>query len=352
MEDPKGAPSDGRSPLKDMRDRSLRCLRVSVTDRCNLRCQYCMPREDYAWLPGPDILTIDETGRLVDAFATLGVQRVRLTGGEPLLRRDILDLVARLSQNTRIKDLAMTTNGLLLADMARHLRDAGLHRLTVSLDTLRPERFSALTKRDGHERVMDGIEEARRTGFAGLKIDTVVTRGINDDELANLVEYGKSVGAEVRFIEYMDVGGATLWSQEKLVGKAQMLDILGQRYGSVVPVDEEDSAPSQRFALSDGTIIGIVASMTSPFCATCDRSRLTADGLWYLCLYAQHGTDLRALVRGGGSEAEIAGAISGRWGQRTDRGAQERKDSGSQGCLVGALSLKQDPHLEMHTRGG
>src|ERR1700680_4207663 len=194
--------------LADQLGRPLRSLRVSVTDRCNLRCNYCMPQEEYVWLPREELLTFEEIARLVDVFTSLGVEDVRLTGGEPLLRRDLAGLVRMLAANPRIRDLAMTTNGVLFAEHAEELRAAGLHRVTLSLDPLRPERFLALAGRDTHAQVLEGIAAARRAGFAKLKIDTVVIRGVNDDELADLIEYGRGVDAEVRFIEYMDVGGA------------------------------------------------------------------------------------------------------------------------------------------------
>jgi cyclic pyranopterin phosphate synthase len=336
----------------DQIGRPLRSLRVSVTDRCNLRCDYCMPQEDYVWLPREELLTFEEITRLVEAFTSLGVADVRLTGGEPLLRRDLPRLVQMLAANPRIRDLALTTNGVLFAEHAEALRASGLHRVTLSLDTLRPERFLALTGRDAHAQVLAGIAAARRAGFAKLKIDTVVLRGVNDDELANLIEFGREAGAEVRFIEYMDVGGATEWSLEKVFTRAEMLERLGKRYGAIAPVSENSSAPAERFTLPDGTVFGIIASTTTPFCRTCDRSRLTADGLWYLCLYAQSGIDLRQMLRAGAAQGEIAARIASVWRGRSDRGAELRAATGHRGVLVGIEQLRQDPHLEMHTRGG
>src|SRR6202140_3521440 len=338
--------------LADRFGRPLRSLRVSVTDRCNLRCNYCMPQEEYVWLPRQELLTFEEIARLVEVFTSLGVTDLRLTGGEPLLRRDLPRLVQMLAANPRIRDLALTTNGVLFAEHAEDLRGAGLHRVTLSLDTLRPERFLALTGRDSHAQVLEGIAAAHRTGFAKLKIDTVVIRGVNDDELAGLIEYGRGVDAEVRFIEYMDVGGATEWSLDKVFSRANILESLGKRYGAITPVAEISSAPAQRFTLTDGTIFGIIASTTTPFCRTCDRSRLTADGLWYLCLYAQSGIDLRQMLRAGASPADLAARISSIWRARTDRGAELRAATGERGVLVGIEQLRLDPHLEMHTRGG
>jgi GTP 3',8-cyclase len=338
--------------LSDQLGRPLRSLRVSVTDRCNLRCNYCMPEENYVWLPRQELLTFEEITRLVDVFTSLGVTDVRLTGGEPLLRRDLPQLVRMLAANPRIRDLALTTNGVLFAEQGEALHAAGLHRVTISLDSLRPERFAALTGRDSHAEVLAGIAAARRLGFPKLKLDTVVLRGVNEDELADLIEYGRGVGAEVRFIEYMDVGGATEWSMEKVFTRAEILDSLSQRYGAITPLNENSSAPAERFRLPDGAVFGIIASTTTPFCKTCDRSRLTADGLWYLCLYAQAGVDLRKILREGATSQELAARISSIWRARTDRGAELRAATGHRGVLIGIEQLRKDPHLEMHTRGG
>ncbi len=336
----------------DTLGRPLRNLRISVTDRCNLRCQYCMPEEEYVWLPREDLLTFEEIGVLADVFADLGVDKVRLTGGEPLLRRDLPRLVRLLAAKPRIRDLAITTNGVLLAEQARALYEAGLHRVTVSLDTLRPERFKALTRRDTHAKVLEGIQEVQRLGWKGLKLDTVVVRGTNDDELVDMLEYGKRVGAEVRFIEYMDVGGATLWSMDKVVSRSKILARLEGRFGRIEPVIEESTAPADRFALPDGAIFGIISSTTAPFCLSCDRSRLTADGMWYLCLYAKAGTDLRGPLRRGASKDELRALVVATWERRRDRGAEERLALVDRRPLVQIGDLKKDPHLEMHTRGG
>jgi len=337
---------------RDTHGRPLRNLRVSVTDRCNLRCAYCMPEEDYVWLPREAILHFEEISRLVDVFIGLGVDKVRLTGGEPLLRRDVPALIRLLAAKPALRDLAITTNGVLLAEQAPALRAAGLHRVTVSLDTLRPARFAALTRRTTHARVLEGIRSVPRAGFTGTKLDTVVMRGVNDDELADLIEFGKTVPAEVRFIEYMDVGGATRWSMDQVVSRAEMLERLARRYGGVEPIVEESTAPADRYRLPDGTVFGVIASTTAPFCADCDRSRLTADGMWYLCLYALAGVDLRAPLRAGASDEELAATITGRWRSRTDRGAEQRLAVRDRSPLLQIGGLKQDPHLEMHTRGG
>jgi cyclic pyranopterin phosphate synthase len=339
--------------VADRRGRPLRNLRLSVTDRCNLRCAYCMPEEEYVWLPREDILSFEEAARLVDVFTDLGVDKVRLTGGEPLLRNGLERLVALLGANPRLRDLAMTTNGILLAERAAALRAAGLHRVTVSLDTLQPERFRALTRRDVLPQVLEGIAAVGRAGFAGLKLDTVVMRGTNEDEIPALIEYARGAGAEIRFIEYMDVGGATHWSMERVVSRAEMLALLAQRYGPIEPIREESSAPADRFRLPDGYVFGIIASTTAPFCASCDRSRLTADGIWYLCLYATRGVDLRKALRAGATRGELAALIRSGWSERVDRGAEERLAMADRRRpLIQIGELKRDPHLEMHTRGG
>ncbi len=338
--------------LVDVRGRLLRNLRISVTDRCNLRCGYCMPEEEYVWLPREDILHFGEVATLTDTFLDLGVDKVRLTGGEPLLRRDLPRLVRMLAARARIRDLAMTTNGVLLAEHAAALKAAGLHRVTVSLDTLDPRRFAQLTRRATHAQVLEGIASVPRAGFTGTKLDTVVMRGVNDDELADLIEFGRGVPAEVRFIEYMDVGGATRWSLGQVVGRQEMLERLERRYGRIEPVVEASTAPADRFRLPDGTTFGIISSTTAPFCADCDRSRLTADGLWYLCLYATRGIDLRGPLRGGAGPDELKALITGGWRARTDRGAEDRLALGNRQPLVQIGGLKRDPHLEMHTRGG
>ena len=238
-----------------------------MTDRCNLRCQYCMPEAEYVWLPREDLLTFEEMGRLVDVFTDLGVEKLRLTGGEPLLRKDLPVLVSLLTQNARIKDLAITTNGVQLAGQARALFEAGLSRVTISLDTLRRSRFQAMNNRDYLDEVQMGIRATKDAGFKILKIDTVVIRGTNEDELVDLIEYGKEVGAEVRFIEYMDVGGATKWSMEQVFSRSEILQSLEQRYGSVerLTKGQDPSAPAERYALPDGTVFGIISSTTRPF---------------------------------------------------------------------------------------
>ena len=310
-----------------------------------------MPEKDYVWLPREDLLTFEEVSFLVDVFASIGVDKVRITGGEPLLRKDLPDLLRLLAAKSPIQDLALTTNGILLAEQAACLRAAGLHRVTVSLDTLRPDRFRAMTRFDAFKEVRAGLAVASRQ-FDHVKVDTVVIRGVNDDEMIDILEYGRSYGAEVRFIEYMDVGGATRWSMSDVVSRADMLRTIEKRYGHVTPIEEESSAPADRFALGDGTTFGIISSTTTPFCRACDRSRLTADGRWYLCLYARAGTDLREPLRHGASAEEMRGLIVPVWNARGERGAELRLAAEHRHPLIPIETLRKEPHLEMHTRGG
>ena len=336
--------------LLDTFHRPLRNLRLSVTDRCNLRCQYCMPEADYAWLPRTDVLTFEEIDRLVGVFVSLGVDKLRLTGGEPLLRTHLPTLVRSLRAHP-VRELAMTTNGILLAPFADELKSAGLGRVTVSLDTLRPERFRQMTRQDELARTLTGIDAAVRT-FPAVKIDTVVIRGVNDDEVVDLLRFARGQGAELRYIEYMDVGGATGWTAAQVVSRAEILERIVDAFGPVETADKEHAAPADRFLLSDGTPFGVIASTTTPFCRDCDRARLTADGVLYTCLYATRGLDLRAPLRDGASDDAIATLIRDTWKARNDRGAEMRLGVPDRRPLIPLSTLKRNPHLEMHTRGG
>ena len=340
--------------IHDRFARPLGSLRVSVTDRCNLRCRYCMPEAEYVWLPKSSLLTFEEIARLTGVFAGLSVTKVRLTGGEPLLRHELPTLVTLLRRDARVADLALTTNGVLLERFAADLKAAGLGRVTVSLDTLRPERMQDFARSGRHADVLAGIAAAHGAGFERVKLNTVVVRGFNDDELADLIAFGERYAAEVRFIEYMDVGGATQWSREQVVSRAEILERLTARYGPVTPIADRDhpAAPAERFRLASGTTFGIIASVTAPFCASCDRSRLTADGTWFLCLYAEKGIDLREPLRAGASDAELTALIRATWEGRADRGAEERLAVRERGALYPIETLRADPRREMHTRGG
>ena len=331
--------------------RPLGTLRVSVTDRCNLRCAYCMPETEYVWLPRADLLTFEEIDRLVSIFVSLGVERVRLTGGEPLLRRDLPGLVGRLARRSGLEERALTTNGVHLAAQAAALRAAGLDRVTVSLDTLDAERFLRLSRSRDLDAVLAGIAAAVSV-FGTVKLDTVVIRGENDDELPALVEYAGRVGGEIRFIEYMDVGGATHWSASRVVPRTEIAARLERAFGRMTPIGQPRHAPATRYALPNGQTLGIIASTTQPFCGDCDRARLTADGQLLTCLYATSGVDLRGPLRSGTSDADLATLILGTWTGRVDRGAEARLGVADRAAFIPRDALKAEPHLEMHTRGG
>ena len=338
--------------VRDKFARPLRSLRLSITDRCNLRCGYCMPEESYAWLPRKDLLTLEEHVALVGTLAPLGVSRVRITGGEPLLRRNVPELVRGLSALPTIEDLSLTTNAVLLGDVATDLRDAGLQRITISLDTLRRDRFKELTRRDELERALAGIEAAQAAGFSGTKLNAVILRGENDDEIMDLLAFGLEHGIEVRFIEYMDVGGATRWSMDKVVPIAELLQRIAAVHGDPEPMEaKRTTAPADRFRLPSGQVFGVIASTTKPFCAGCDRARITADGKFFSCLYALEGTRLLDALRGDGPAA-AAQIVKDLWKGRDDRGAEERLKAEERGALAALEELKGKPHLEMHTRGG
>jgi cyclic pyranopterin phosphate synthase len=338
--------------LRDTFGRPLRNLRISVTDRCNMRCRYCMPEADYIWLPRESILSFEELDRVAGIFGELGVRKIRLTGGEPLLRHDLVTLVGLLARHEPIEDIALTTNGILLARHAAALRSAGLRRVTISLDTLRPERMVAFARSARHAEVLEGIAAAAEARFDSIKLNAVVIRGHNDDEVTDLLEFARGRGLEIRFIEYMDVGGATRWSMEQVVSQSELLQTVEDRYGDVTPIRKDGWAPAERFRLADGTTFGVIASTTAPFCRTCDRARLTADGTFLLCLYGERGLDLRELLRGGASDFEIVSRIEETWAMRADRGAEERAAVTDRGVLHQIASLRADPRREMHTRGG
>ncbi|MGE0490227.1 MAG: GTP 3',8-cyclase MoaA [Vulcanimicrobiota bacterium] len=333
--------------MKDRFGRPLKSLRISVTDRCNLRCLYCMPEEEYVWLRRDDLLSFEELSDTVDHFLSLGLERVRLTGGEPLLRRNLPHLVELLSSKPALREVALTTNGLHLARHARSLFEAGLSRVTVSLDTLSPDRFKRLARRHNLEDVLAGIAAVAHT--PGLKFDTVVLADENDQELPQLLEFAAQVGAEARFIEYMDVGGATQWSPGRVVTASEMLARLEREFGAITPLPALDSAPARRYRLADGQTFGIISSVSEPFCASCDRARLTADGQLLLCLYATRGHDLRGWLRGG---EDVSARLTQVWSARTDRGAEQRAALEKRGTFIPIEELRCDPHLEMHTRGG
>ncbi|MEW6421391.1 MAG: GTP 3',8-cyclase MoaA [Deinococcota bacterium] len=316
--------------LLDRLGRPLRDLRVSVTDRCNLRCTYCMPAEvfgpDYAFLPRTELLTFEEIGRLARAFVDLGVQKLRLTGGEPLLRRDLPELVAHLGRIDGVEDIALTTNGLLLPRLAGDLKAAGLKRVTISLDSLDPKVFGRMNGLNVHpQRVLDGIEAALTAGLR-VKVNTVVQRGVNDAGLRELW-LALREQAVVRFIEFMDVGNHNGWNLEMVVPSREVLarlsaDGTGAEFHPLTPNYRGEVAA--RYVDGEGYEVGLISSVTAPFCGDCSRARLSAVGVLYTCLFADEGTDLRAPLRAGASDAELRERIAGVWQNRRDRYSEER----------------------------
>ena len=314
--------------LRDTYNRGLNDLRISVTDRCNLRCSYCMPLEAYDWIEPREVLRYEEILRLVKLFIDAGAEKIRLTGGEPLLRKDLERLIEKLCALEGLKDLCLTTNGALLAEKAAALKAAGLGRINVSLDTLDAEKFTRITRRGGLGRVLEGLYAARDCGFSAVKINTVVERGVNDDEILDLVEFSRKNRFPIRFIEYMDVGNSNDWNSDKVVTKEEILETIHARYPLHEAERNNHSAPSVDFEFSDGGgQIGVVASVTEPFCSACTRARLTADGKLVTCLFSEKGFDLKALLRTGAGDEEIRGAIGTLWQGRKDRYSEERLEA-------------------------
>jgi GTP 3',8-cyclase len=332
--------------LVDRLGRPVRDLRVSVTDRCNFRCVYCMPKEvfgrDYPFLPRVELLTFEEIERLARVFVRLGVEKIRITGGEPLVRRDLEKLVAMLAGIAGL-DLTLTTNGSLLAGKAQALKDAGLKRITVSLDSIDDEVFRAMNDVDFPvERVLAGIDAALAAGLTPVKVNVVVKRSMNEDEILPVARAFRCTGVVVRFIEYMDVGHTNGWRLDDVVPAAEIVRAIDAQ----LPLEPVEPAyrgeVANRYRYRDGSgEIGVIASVTQPFCRDCTRARLSADGKLYTCLFAVRGHDLRALLRGGASDEELAEAIAGIWSRRTDRYSELRS------AATGDL-----PRVEMSYIGG
>ncbi|MFQ5844479.1 MAG: GTP 3',8-cyclase MoaA [Planctomycetota bacterium] len=340
--------SRGGATTEDRFGRPLRDLRISVTDRCNFRCPYCMPAEvfgdRYRFLPKREILTFEEIERLVHLFVRLGVRKVRLTGGEPLLRQELPELVRRLASVDGVADLGLTTNASILADHAEALARAGLHRVTVSLDSLDEEVFRRMNDRDFPlERVRAGIEAAARAGLRPVKINCVVKRGVNDHTVADLARRFRGTGHIVRFIEFMDVGNLNGWDLTQVVTKKEILRILG----GVAPLEplpgNDPGEVATRWRWTDGSgEIGVIASVSEPFCGACTRARLTADGRIVTCLFAAGGPSVRDPLRTGASDDELLELIGGLWSRRGDRYSEERS---------GQTDFSE-PKIEMYQIGG
>jgi len=322
------APAFDGGALADTRGRPLRDLRISVTDRCNFRCVYCMPREvfdaDHPFLPHSAILTFEEIARLARLFVGLGVRKLRLTGGEPLVRKGVDRLVAMLAPLGA--DLTLTTNGSLLARQARALKDAGLHRITVSLDSLDEATFRAINDADyAVASVLEAIDVATAAGFAPIKINMVVKRGVNDSEIVAMARHFRGSGHIVRFIEYMDVGSTNGWRMDDVVPSAEVVRRIGEVF-ALEPVDPNyPGEVAERWRYRDGSgEIGVISSVTQAFCATCNRLRLSTEGSLFTCLFAQSGHDLKSLLRGGASDDEIVNEIAAVWRARGDRYSEIR----------------------------
>ncbi len=323
-------PFGSRSAPRDKLGRPIRDLRISVMDRCNFRCPYCMPRETfhdkYRFLGSHERLSFDEIVRLTRLFAQLGVRKLRLTGGEPLLRANLADLIGDLTAIPGIEDIALTTNGVLLAKYAAELKAAGLRRITVSLDSLDQKVFARMSGGfDGVADVLSGIEHAMRAGLEPIKINTVIQRGVNDHTALDLVERFRGTGAIVRFIEYMDVGNRNEWRQELVVPSKELAARIAERW-PLEPLEREyrgEVAERYRFADGKGEV-GFISSVTQPFCGDCSRARLSSDGVIYTCLFATHGTSLRDHLRSGATDEQLLEIIRNTWLGRSDRYSEQR----------------------------
>src|SRR5690349_9533129 len=337
--------ADPRMSTTDTLGRPLRDLRISVTDRCNFRCVYCMPKEifgrSYRFMDRKELLTFEEIERLARIFVANGVEKIRITGGEPLLRRDLEILVERLVGIGGL-DVALTTNGALLPQKAQPLFDAGLRRVTVSLDSLDDETFRAMNDVGFPvSRVLDGIEAASAAGL-GVKVNAVVKRGVNEHQVVELARHFRGTGHILRFIEYMDVGATNGWRLDDVVSAAEIVALIGAEFPLEPAEENYRGEVARRWRYRDGSgEIGVIASVTQPFCGDCTRSRISAEGRLYTCLFATRGHDLRALLRGGADDEELHGTIGRIWGRRTDRYSDERS------------SLTADvPRVEMSYIGG
>lgn len=307
-----------------------------------------MPHDHYTWAEHAAILSFEEITRLAGLFIRLGVRKIRLTGGEPLVRQELDRLVGRLSDLEDLEELSLTTNAALLAEQAGPLHEAGLKRINVSLDTLRPDRFRELTRRGNLDQVLAGIEAARSAGIAPIKINTVVIRHTNDDEILDLVEYSRCRGLEVRFIEYMDVGNANAWNPKSTVTKREILDTISAKYPLEESGRRDGRAPAVDYRFLDGGgTVGIIGSVTEPFCSSCTRGRLTADGRFVTCLFSESGFDLKTPIRNGATDEEILSLIGAVWGRRADRYSDERWEA-----LKSGRTVQRAQKIEMITLGG
>jgi GTP 3',8-cyclase len=297
-------------PLIDSFGRTHSDLRISVTDRCNIRCFYCMPEQDAKFLPTRSILSFDQIVRFVSVALPLGIRKVRLTGGEPLVRPKLPDLIAGLNELSGIRDLALTTNGVLLAGYARALYDAGLRRLNIHLDTLDRDRFRAITRRDDLDRVLAGLDAALEAGFKAIKLNAVAVKGLTEPDIVPLVRFGRERNMEVRFVEFMPLDAQDLWSLDRVLTADEMIEMLTREFGPLMSVPDSDPrAPAAEYQFADGSRVGFIATVSRPFCLNCNRLRLTADGKLRYCLFAREETDVRHLLERPGSEPALEAAI-------------------------------------------
>jgi cyclic pyranopterin phosphate synthase len=335
--------------LKDAFGRLLKDLRISVTDRCNFRCTYCMPLDKYEWIDRREILTFEEVTRLAKLFLELGVEEIRLTGGEPLVRHGLEKLVAQLAGLDGLKDLSLTTNASLLGEKAAALAQAGLKRINVSLDTIDPIKFQSMTRRDDLANVLEGLSTARRHGLNPIKINAVIQRGVNEADILPLVEFSRENGFWIRFIEYMDVGNSNDWVSERMVPKKEILEIINSRYPLQEIGRHDESAPAVNYGFLDGIgNIGIIASVTEPFCRGCTRARLTADGRLVTCLFSDQSHDLKKIMRAGAGDEDLLAFIRTIWGGRANRYSEERLEALNSGDYNPNLRRK----MEMISLGG
>ena len=301
-------------PLIDSFGRIHNNLRISVTDRCNIRCFYCMPAEDVQFMEKSELLTFEEIERFVRVAVRLGIDKLRLTGGEPLVRRDLHKLVAKLASISGVKDIGLTTNGILLADQASLLYEAGLRRINVSLDALTPEKFKKFTRKEGFEQVIQGIQSAQRAGFDPVKINAVSVRGLTEEEIVPFGHFARETGVEVRFIEYMPLDADNAWERNKVLFAHEIIEALSSSIMPLKPVETQNSnghgGPATDYVFEDGLgRIGFIASVSQPFCMSCNRIRLTADGKLRNCLFSLDETDVRSLLRGAASDREIEDVV-------------------------------------------
>lgn len=330
-----------QTDLQDSFGRIAKKLRISVTDRCNLRCMYCMPQGNVNWFDPSNILTFEEIERLVRVFVTLGIEKVRITGGEPLLRADIEKLVAKLAMIDGLKSISMTTNGLLFSQKAQKLKEAGLTSVNISLDTFRPNVFKEINGIEGLEKVLESIRVASKVKLK-VKINTVILRGQNDKEILDFAKFARETGNLIRFIEFMPLDGAGIWKRDLVVTKKEIIDTINEKIMELQPIPQNNSEPASLYKFNDGIgTLGFIPSITEPFCGNCDRVRITSDGRFLTCLFENPGNDIKSLMRSGKSDEDISNHLL------------EAMQGKPEGIIKLIRSNQLKPKLNlMHTIGG